>query len=84
GYASTGNNNFFAINHDLNATYNIDITSKINSVTQVGFSQQYEKNNYSLLQGRGLAPFVQTVSGVSTKIDGIDSRSEISVYGTYV
>ncbi|MBN8719860.1 MAG: SusC/RagA family TonB-linked outer membrane protein [Sediminibacterium magnilacihabitans] len=84
GYASTGNDNFFAINHDLNATYNIDITPKINSVTQVGFSQQYEKNSYSLLQGRGLAPFVQTVSGVSTKMDGVDSRSELSVYGTYI
>jgi TonB-linked SusC/RagA family outer membrane protein len=84
GYASTGNNNFFAINHDLNATYNIDLTSKINSVTQVGYSQQYEKNNYALLQGRGLAPFVQTVNGASTILPGVDDRSEISVSGYYV
>ncbi len=84
GYSSTGNNNFFAINHDLTATYNFDITSKINSVTQVGFSQQYEKNNYSLLQGRGLAPFVQTVNGASTILPGVDDRSEISVSGAYV
>lgn len=84
GYVSTAANNFFAINHDLNATYTIDLTSKINSVTQVGFSQQYEKNNYALLQGRGLAPFVQTVSGVSTKMDGVDDRSELSVSGTYL
>lgn len=84
GYASTASNNFFAINHDLNATFNTDITSDINSVTQVGFSQQYEKNNYALLQGRGLAPFVQTVNGASTILGGVDDRSEISVSGAYV
>ncbi|MES2005915.1 MAG: SusC/RagA family TonB-linked outer membrane protein [Bacteroidota bacterium] len=84
GYSSTANNSFFAINHDINATYNFDITSKINSVTQVGFSQQYEKNNYALLQGRGLAPFVQTVNGASTILPGVDDRSEISVSGTFV
>ena len=84
GYASTATNNFFAINHDLTATYNIDLTSKINSVTQVGYSQQYEKNNYALLQGRGMAPFVQTVNGASTILPGVDERSEISVSGSYV
>jgi TonB-linked SusC/RagA family outer membrane protein len=84
GYSSTANNYFFAINHDINATYSRDITSKINSVTQVGFSQQYEKNNYSMLQGRGLAPFVQTVNGASTILPGVDDRSEISVSGYFV
>lgn len=84
GYASTGNTNFFGINHDLNATYSIDINSKISSVTQVGFSQQYEKNNYSLLQGRGLAPFVQTVNGASTILPGVDDRSEISISGIFL
>lgn len=84
GYSSAATNNFFAINHDLNATYNIDLTSKINSVTQVGVSQQYEKNNYTLLQGRGLAPFVQTVNGASTILPGVDDRSEISVSGAFV
>lgn len=84
GYSSAASNNYFAINHDINATYNIDITPKINSVTQVGFSQQYEKNNYQLLQGRGLAPFVQTVNGASTILPGVDDRSEISVSGTFV
>ena len=84
GYASAANNNFFAINHDLNATYNIDLSKSINSVTQVGFSQQYEKNNYQLSQGRGLAPFVQVVNGASTVIPGTDDRSEISVSGAFV
>ncbi len=84
GYASAATNNFFAINHDLNATYNIDISKNVNSVTQVGFSQQYEKNNFILSQGRGLAPFVQTVNGASTVIPGTDDRSEISVSGAFL
>ncbi len=84
GYASAANNNFFGINHDVNATYNIDINKNINSVTQVGFSQQYERNNYILSQGRGLAPFVQVVNGASTILPGVDSRSEISISGFYI
>jgi hypothetical protein len=84
GYASTASNHFFQINHDLSANYNFDITNDINSTTQVGYSQQYEKNNYSMIQGRGLAPFIQTVNGASTPIPGIDDRSELSVSGLFV
>lgn len=84
GYASAASNSFFQINHDLNANYNIDITRDINSTTQVGFSQQYQKNDYILFQGRGFAPFIQTVNGASTILPGVDDRSEISVSGTYI
>ncbi len=84
GYASTASNHFFQINHDLSGNYNFDITADINSTTQVGYSQQYEKNNYALLQGRGFAPFIETVNGASTPIPGVDERSEISVSGLYV
>jgi TonB-linked SusC/RagA family outer membrane protein len=84
GYASTATDNFFAINHDLNATYTAKITKNIGSVTQVGFSQQYEKNSYLLSQGRGLAPFVRVVNGASTLLPGTDDRSEISISGIYL
>jgi hypothetical protein len=84
GYASTANSNFFGINHDLNATYSFDITPTISSVTQVGTSIQYEKSTYSLLQSRGLAPFVQTVNGGSTILGGVDNRSELSVWGNFI
>ncbi|MFM1929701.1 MAG: hypothetical protein RL387_1029 [Bacteroidota bacterium] len=84
GYASASTNSFFQINHDVSANYNVNITNNLVSTTQVGFSQQYEKNNYVLLQGRGFAPFIQTVNGASTVLPGIDDRSEISVTGTYV
>jgi TonB-linked SusC/RagA family outer membrane protein len=84
GYASAGNNVFFGINHDVNATYSFDITKSLASVTQVGFSQQYERNNYTLVQGRGLAPFVQTATGASTILPGADERSEISISGFFL
>jgi TonB-linked SusC/RagA family outer membrane protein len=84
GYASTGNNYFFQINNELNATYQFNITSKIGSTTQVGYSVQYEKNRYSLLQGRGLAPFIETVNGASTPLQSTDERSELSISGAYL
>lgn len=84
GYASAANSNFFGINHDVNATYTAKISKNIGSVTQIGFSQQYEKNTYAMLQGRGLAPFVQTVNGASTIMPGSDVRSELSINGFFV
>ncbi len=51
---------------------------------RLGYSVQYEKISYTLLQGRGLAPFVQTVNGGSTLLQGVDDRSEISVSGYYL
>ncbi|TAD85672.1 MAG: SusC/RagA family TonB-linked outer membrane protein [Bacteroidetes bacterium] len=84
GYASAANNLFFGINHDVNATYSFDINKSLNSVTQVGFSQQYERNNYTLVQGRGLAPFVQTATGASTVLPLADDRSELSISGFFL
>ncbi|MFY8128547.1 MAG: SusC/RagA family TonB-linked outer membrane protein, partial [Chitinophagaceae bacterium] len=84
GYASAGSANFFGINHDLNITYSTNITKDISSVTQIGYSEQYERNHFILNQGRGLAPFVQSVRGASTIIQGADSRSEFSINGLFV
>ena len=84
GYASTATNTFFAINHDVDATYTGKINVNLNSTTQIGFSQQYERNNYSLFQGRGLAPFVQTVTAAATVLPGVDDRSEFSVSGAFL
>jgi TonB-dependent SusC/RagA subfamily outer membrane receptor len=66
GYASAANYNFFQINNELNGTYQFKIASNITSTSQVGYSVQYEKSSYSLLQGRGLAPLIKTVNGAST------------------
>lgn len=83
GYASAASYNFFQINNELNATFQARITNDISSTSQVGYSLQYEKSSYTLLQGRGLAPFVQTVNGASTLLQGADERSELSVSGYY-
>jgi TonB-linked SusC/RagA family outer membrane protein len=84
GYASTGNNQQFLINHEINGTLNKRITNDLVSTTQIGYSVQYEKANYSVLQGRGMAPFVQTVQGASTVLPGTDQRTEISISGGYI
>ena len=84
GYASTGNDNFFQINNELSGTYQFNINKDIASTTQVGYSIQYEKNRYALLQGRGMSPFVQTVNGASTILPAIDDRGEQSISGAYL
>lgn len=84
GYASSASNKFFQINHDLSANYSADINPNLVSVTQLGYSAQYENNKYLLAQGRGLAPIVQTVNGASTILPSADERSEISVSGAYL
>jgi TonB-linked SusC/RagA family outer membrane protein len=84
GYASAGNNNSFLINHDLNATYNWDINDNLGSVTQVGYSVQYQRMHYTLEQGRGLPPFVQTADKATTLIPGADQRTELSISGEYI
>lgn len=84
GYASTGANNFFQINHELNGTYQANISDDWGSTTQVGYAVQYEKSHLSILQGRGMTPFIETVSSASTVLPGTDSRSELSVSGAYL
>ena len=84
GYSSTGTDYFFQINNELNGTYQFKISRDIGSTTQVGYSVQYEKNRYGLLQGRGLSPFVQTVNGASTALPSMMIGSEISVSGAYL
>ena len=84
GYASTGNDYFFQINNEINGTYQFNIAPKIASTTQVGYSVQYERNRYALLQGRGLSPFVQTVNGASTILPAVDDRGEQSISGAYI
>ena len=84
GYASSAANNFFQINNELNATYQFDLTKNIGSTTQAGYTVQYERNNYALVQGRGLAPFITTANSATTALPSADERSEISVSGYYV
>src|SRR4029078_11096566 len=64
--------------------YQFNITDQIGSTTQVGYSVQYERNRYSLLQGRGSAPFIETINGASTPLPSVDDRTEISILGTYL
>jgi TonB-linked SusC/RagA family outer membrane protein len=84
GYASTATNNYFQINNEINGTYQANISDDLGSTTQVGYSLQYEKSSYSLLQGRGLAPFVETAAGASTLLPGADARGELSISGAYL
>jgi outer membrane receptor protein involved in Fe transport len=84
GYASAAVSNYFQINNDVSANYSFNINNDIGSTTQVGFSQQYEKTKYTLVQGRGLAPLIATVNGASTQLPSVDGRGELSISGVYL
>lgn len=84
GYSSAATNNYFQINHDINATYNWKINHNLSSVTQVGYSLQYQKSNFVLIQGQGLAPFIQAVNGASTILPSADIRTEQSIWGQFL
>ncbi|SMO36744.1 SusC/RagA family TonB-linked outer membrane protein [Solitalea koreensis] len=84
GYSGKANNNVLQFNNEINGTYIIDINKDWGSTTQVGYSYQYEKGTYSLLQGRGLVPLVETVNGASTPIAGSDLRNELWISGGYL
>jgi len=83
GYSRKAASSQYFFNNDLNVTYSFDINSKISSTSQIGYSQQYENRSRSILQGRGLAPEIQSVGGASTVLVSTDERSEYSVLGTF-
>ncbi len=84
GYASAANATSTLFNNELNFTYDTKLSANVASTTQLGGSYQYQKDLYSLLNGRGLAPFVQTVNGASSILPNIDSRSEQAISGAYL
>ncbi len=84
GYASAASFNSTFFNHDLNITYSTKITNKLASVTQIGYSEQYEKGQYILAQSRGLLPGISTATGGSTLLPNSDGRSERSVRGYFL
>ena len=84
GYASTASNNAFQFNNEINATYQSQILDKIASTTQLGYSFQYEQTRYQLVNGRGLAPLIETVNAAATQLPSVDGRTQLSVSGGYL
>jgi TonB-linked SusC/RagA family outer membrane protein len=84
GYASSATATATMFNHELNFTYDAKLSDDLLSTTQLGGSYQYEKNNYLLSNGRGLAPFVESVNGASTILPGNDDRLQKAISGAYL
>jgi TonB-linked SusC/RagA family outer membrane protein len=83
GYASTANNNVFLVNNDINAAYETKFGENISSTTRIGYSNQFSKNEYAVAQGRGLAPFVQTVNGASIILTPSATSAKVRIWGYY-
>ncbi len=84
GYASNASDFNLQLNDELNATYEWQITQKLGSTTQVGYSYQFQNGTFTLLQAQGLSPFVQTIVGANTPLPGDDERSSSWISGEFV
>lgn len=84
GYASTANNNVFLINNDINAAYEKQLGSNFTSTTRIGYSNQFSKDAYAVAQGRGLAPFVETVNGASIVLAPSATIARVRIWGYYL
>jgi len=83
GYTSTATNYALLLNNEANATYSAKINNDLESVSQIGYSVQYENGKYALLQGRGLSPLTEAVNAASTILPSADIRSKYIVSGSY-
>lgn len=84
GYSSAANATTTMFNNELNFTYDSKLAEGLLSTTQLGGSFQYQKDLYALLNGRGLAPFIETVNGAATPLQNMDRRSEFTISGAYL
>ncbi|MCB9353870.1 MAG: SusC/RagA family TonB-linked outer membrane protein [Lewinellaceae bacterium] len=84
GYASAANSNVFLINNDINAAYETSLSDDITSTTRIGYSNQFSKDAYAVAQGRGMAPFVQTVNGASTILTPTANTARVRIWGYYL
>src|SRR5690606_16562346 len=84
GSASAANATTTRFNNELNLTYDTKLSEQLLSTTQLGGSYQYQNEFYTLLNGRGLAPFIQSVDGASTILPNADRRTQFSISGAYL
>lgn len=85
GYVSYATSNVTLLNHDLNASYNRNISSKISSTTTAGYQIQYDRSHFSAQEGRDLAPFVETISAASNLFSlPVQSIAERSIWGFFL
>jgi TonB-linked SusC/RagA family outer membrane protein len=85
GYAGTGTADVFQINTDLTANYQFNINNNVKSVTAVGATFQYDRNNFISAQGRDLSPFVETIAAANNRFDpGTEIRTERSIEGYFL
>lgn len=85
GYVSNATNNVTLLNHDLTATYNRNISSKITSTTTAGYQIQYNRNHFTAQEGRDLAPFVETIAAAANLFSlPVQSIAERSVWGYFL
>ncbi|HEX8326527.1 MAG TPA: carboxypeptidase-like regulatory domain-containing protein [Hymenobacter sp.] len=70
GFASNANNVALQINSDINLGYVYDVSEKLNLNFRAGYNYQYSRTDLTTTQGENLTPFITTVTGATSNIQG--------------
>ena len=86
GYAASAASDNYQLNHDINARYETEIGagSGFTSTTQAGATNQFSRNQFTIAEGRKLAPFVETVNGAGTILGARSNVSRLRIWGYYL
>jgi outer membrane receptor protein involved in Fe transport len=85
GYVAQSVDNRLQWNHDLTATYQTNLMSKLKSTTTVGYQIQNSRSHFSSQEGRDLAPFVKTLAGAANIFTlPVQVIGERSVWGSFI
>ena len=82
GYASNVLVNTFAINNDLNISYNTKF-NKLTSLTVVGFNHQYQKITGLFNEGRDMLNGISTINGASVVLPARYTDDRRQVFGGF-
>jgi TonB-linked SusC/RagA family outer membrane protein len=85
GYASNATQQVLQLNNDLTISYQTDIAEDIESTTVIGGTVQYDKSNFSQIQGRDMIPLIETVNGAKTPVGAASEFiTERSIQGAFL
>ncbi len=84
GFAGTVNSSTFLYNNDINASYDVDLSTAFKLNLVAGMSYQKSKTDVSTASGETLAPFIETIGGAaSTTIKAGYSLDQFDLFGMF-
>jgi TonB-linked SusC/RagA family outer membrane protein len=85
GYVAQSVDSRLLWNHDLTATYQTNLMSKLKSTTTVGYQLQNRRSHFTSQEGRNLSPFVKTVAAATNVFTlPVQVIGERNIWGSFI